>query len=84
MDEQTEVNEIFLVALGNGLKMLMKRALKLKDVLVMKMIRNLSQHNGSTKSLFLVSAWSFKMSLPTTWYVCDPLTLLYPLAGPRR
>ncbi|XP_029286313.1 kinesin-associated protein 3a [Cottoperca gobio] len=38
---------------GNGLKMLMKRAVKLKDVLVMKMIRNLSQHNGTTKSLFL-------------------------------
>ncbi|XP_034386533.1 kinesin-associated protein 3a isoform X1 [Cyclopterus lumpus] len=38
---------------GNGLKMLMKRAVKLKDVLVTKMIRNLSQHNGSTKSLFL-------------------------------
>ncbi|XP_049445065.1 kinesin-associated protein 3a [Epinephelus fuscoguttatus] len=38
---------------GNGLKMLMKRALKLKDVLVMKMIRNLSQHSGPTKGLFL-------------------------------
>ncbi|XP_068998099.1 kinesin-associated protein 3-like [Embiotoca jacksoni] len=38
---------------GNGLKMLMKRAMKLKDVLVMKMIRNLSQHNGASKSLFL-------------------------------
>ncbi|KAM9408382.1 kinesin-associated protein 3a [Pholidichthys leucotaenia] len=38
---------------GNGLKMLMKRALNMKDVLVMKMIRNLSQHNGPTKSLFL-------------------------------
>ncbi|XP_070816255.1 kinesin-associated protein 3a [Chaetodon trifascialis] len=38
---------------GNGLKMLMKRAVKLKDVLVMKMIRNLSQHSGPTKSLFL-------------------------------
>ncbi|KAM9762921.1 kinesin-associated protein 3a [Menidia menidia] len=38
---------------GNGLKMLMKRALKRKDVLVMKMIRNLSQHNGPTKNLFL-------------------------------
>uniref|UniRef100_A0A3Q4BNN2 Uncharacterized protein n=1 Tax=Mola mola TaxID=94237 RepID=A0A3Q4BNN2_MOLML len=38
---------------GNGLKMLMKRAMKLKDVLVMKMIRNLSQHGGPTKSLFL-------------------------------
>ncbi|XP_055363761.1 kinesin-associated protein 3a isoform X2 [Betta splendens] len=38
---------------GAGLKMLMKRAIKLKDVLVMKIIRNLSQHNGPTKSLFL-------------------------------
>ncbi|XP_077450881.1 kinesin-associated protein 3a isoform X2 [Stigmatopora argus] len=38
---------------GIGLKMLMKRSVKLKDVLVMKMIRNISQHNGTTKSLFL-------------------------------
>uniref|UniRef100_UPI003AAD4528 kinesin-associated protein 3a isoform X2 n=1 Tax=Centroberyx gerrardi TaxID=166262 RepID=UPI003AAD4528 len=38
---------------GNGLKMLMKRALQLKDVLMMKMIRNLSQHDGSTKNLFI-------------------------------
>ncbi|KAM4574635.1 kinesin-associated protein 3a isoform 1-T1 [Fundulus diaphanus] len=38
---------------GNGLKMLMKRAFKLKDILVMKMIRNLSQHGGATKILFL-------------------------------
>uniref|UniRef100_A0A8C4E8T9 Kinesin-associated protein 3a n=1 Tax=Dicentrarchus labrax TaxID=13489 RepID=A0A8C4E8T9_DICLA len=42
-----------VICQGNGLKMLMKRAVKLKDVLVMKMIRNLSQHNGPTKSLFL-------------------------------
>ncbi|XP_028260077.1 kinesin-associated protein 3-like [Parambassis ranga] len=42
-----------VICAGNGLKMLMKRALKLKDVLVMKMIRNLSQHSGPTKSLFL-------------------------------
>lgn len=41
---------------GNGLRMLMKRAVKLKDVLVMKMIRNLSQHGEPTKSLFLVSS----------------------------
>uniref|UniRef100_A0A667ZBR9 Kinesin-associated protein 3a n=1 Tax=Myripristis murdjan TaxID=586833 RepID=A0A667ZBR9_9TELE len=38
---------------GNGLKMLMKRALHLKDVLMMKMIRNLSQHDGHTKNLFI-------------------------------
>uniref|UniRef100_A0A668SIC7 Uncharacterized protein n=1 Tax=Oreochromis aureus TaxID=47969 RepID=A0A668SIC7_OREAU len=44
----------------NGLKMLMKQALKLKDALVMKMIRNLSQHDGATKHLFLVH--TFKMN----------------------
>ncbi|KAL4660150.1 kinesin-associated protein 3-like [Arapaima gigas] len=38
---------------GNGLKMLMKRALKLKDPLLMKMIRNISQHDGPTKHLFI-------------------------------
>ncbi|CAL8346979.1 unnamed protein product [Merluccius merluccius] len=38
---------------GHGLKMLMKRALKMKDCLLMKMIRNLSQHDGPTKSLFI-------------------------------
>ncbi|XP_063748381.1 kinesin-associated protein 3a [Eleginops maclovinus] len=46
-------NNARIICDGNGLKRLMKRALKLKDVLVMKMIRNLSQHNGPTKSLFL-------------------------------
>lgn len=40
---------------GNGLKMLMKRALKFKDPLLMKMIRNISQHDGPSKSLFIVS-----------------------------
>lgn len=39
---------------GNGLKVLMKRAVKLEDVLVMKTIRNISQHSGPTKTLFLV------------------------------
>ncbi|KAJ7986251.1 hypothetical protein DPEC_G00338010 [Dallia pectoralis] len=38
---------------GNGLKMLMKRSLKQKDLVVMKMIRNLSQHDGPTKNLFI-------------------------------
>ncbi|XP_062872620.1 kinesin-associated protein 3b [Trichomycterus rosablanca] len=37
----------------NGLKMLMKRALKFKDPLMMKMIRNISQHDGPLKQLFL-------------------------------
>lgn len=41
--------------LGNCLKMLMKRVLKFKDPLLMKMIRNISQHDGPLKQLFLVS-----------------------------
>ncbi|KAJ8384515.1 hypothetical protein AAFF_G00204300 [Aldrovandia affinis] len=42
-----------LICEGNGLKMLMKRALKLKDALLMKMIRNISQHDGPPKHLFI-------------------------------
>nr|XP_046176946.1 kinesin-associated protein 3-like isoform X2 [Oncorhynchus gorbuscha] len=42
-----------LICEGNGLKMLMKRALKLKDPLLMKMIRNISQHDGPTKHIFI-------------------------------
>ncbi|KAG8436493.1 hypothetical protein GDO86_007550 [Hymenochirus boettgeri] len=42
-----------LICEGNGLKMLMKKSLKFKDPLLMKMIRNISQHDGPTKNLFL-------------------------------
>ncbi|XP_048107825.1 kinesin-associated protein 3a [Alosa alosa] len=42
-----------IICEGNGLKMLMKRALKLKDTLLMKMVRNISQHDGPTKNLFI-------------------------------
>uniref|UniRef100_A0A673BZP9 Kinesin associated protein 3 n=1 Tax=Sphaeramia orbicularis TaxID=375764 RepID=A0A673BZP9_9TELE len=42
-----------LMCEGNGLKMLMKRALKMKDCLLMKMIRNISQHDGPTKPIFI-------------------------------
>ncbi|KAK3581891.1 hypothetical protein CHS0354_024204 [Potamilus streckersoni] len=42
-----------LICEGNGLKMLMKRAFKFKDPLFMKMIRNISQHDGATKNLFI-------------------------------
>ncbi|MGH0172184.1 UNVERIFIED_CONTAM: hypothetical protein FKN15_062731 [Acipenser sinensis] len=42
-----------LISEGNGLKMLMKRALKFKDPLLMKMIRNISQHDGPTKNIFI-------------------------------
>ncbi|XP_068460778.1 kinesin-associated protein 3-like isoform X1 [Clinocottus analis] len=42
-----------LMCEGNGLKMLMKRALKMRDGLLMKMIRNISQHDGPTKPVFI-------------------------------
>ncbi|KAI7809138.1 kinesin-associated protein 3 [Triplophysa rosa] len=42
-----------IICEGNGLKMLMKRALRLKDPLLMKMIRNISQHDGHLKQLFI-------------------------------
>ena len=43
-----------IICEGTGLKMLMKRAFKFHDSLLMKMIRNLSQHDGPTKNLFIV------------------------------
>ncbi|XP_046404614.1 kinesin-associated protein 3-like [Ischnura elegans] len=36
-----------------GLKDLMKRAFRLQDALVMKIVRNISQHDGQTKVLFV-------------------------------
>ncbi|KAK3087402.1 hypothetical protein FSP39_005444 [Pinctada imbricata] len=42
-----------IICEGTGLKMLMKRAFKFKDGLLMKMIRNLSQHDGPSKNLFI-------------------------------
>jgi len=44
-----------IICEGNGLKMLMKRAFKFKDNLLVKMIRNISQHDGPNKNLFVVS-----------------------------
>ena len=40
---------------GGGLKLIMKRALKHRDPLLMKMIRNIAQHDGPTRSMFTVS-----------------------------
>lgn len=47
--------------------MLMKRALKFKDPLLMKMIRNISQHDGPTKNLFIVSIVSLFLSIKIAW-----------------
>ena len=42
-----------LICEGNGLRLLMRRAFKCKDPLLMKMIRNISQHDGPTKRDFM-------------------------------
>ena len=44
-----------IICEGSGLKMIMKRAFKFHDAFVMKMIRNISQHEGESKNLFIVS-----------------------------
>jgi len=41
-----------LISEGKGLRLLFKRAFKFKDSLVMKMLRNISQHEGPTKIQF--------------------------------
>ena len=46
-----------LICEGNGLRLLMRRALKFKDPLLLKMIRNISQHDGPSKTQFIVSIW---------------------------
>uniref|UniRef100_A0A0L8IB51 Kinesin-associated protein 3 n=1 Tax=Octopus bimaculoides TaxID=37653 RepID=A0A0L8IB51_OCTBM len=42
-----------IISEGNGLKMLFKRAFRFKDPILMKMLRNISQHEGFTKNLFI-------------------------------
>ena len=44
-----------LVCEGPGLRLLMRRAFKFHDPLLLKMIRNISQHEGPTKAQFVVS-----------------------------
>lgn len=44
-----------LVCEGPGLRLLMRRAFKFNDPLLLKMIRNISQHEGPTKAQFVVS-----------------------------
>ena len=43
-----------LICEGAGLKLLMRKAFKHKDAMLMKMIRNISMHDGPTKNLFIV------------------------------
>ena len=39
---------------NGGQRLLMRRALKTKDSLLLKMLRVVSQHEGATKSMFVV------------------------------
>lgn len=58
-DEQN----VKLMVKGPGLKLLMKRALQTQDALLMKMIKNISQHKDKEiKKLFLVRAHGLKFS----------------------
>ena len=42
-----------LICEGEGLRLLMQRAFSFQDPLIIKMIRNISQHDGVTKTLFI-------------------------------
>ena len=42
-----------LICEGHGLRVLMQRAFHYQDALIMKMVRNISQHDGMTKTLFV-------------------------------
>ncbi|KAJ3331374.1 hypothetical protein HDU76_003351, partial [Blyttiomyces sp. JEL0837] len=42
-----------LICEDNGLKFLMRRALKTRDTLILKMIKNVAEHEGDIKMLFL-------------------------------
>ena len=43
-----------LICEGAGLKLLMRKAFKNRDPMLLKMIRNVSMHDGPTKDLFIV------------------------------
>ncbi|UYV83315.1 KIFAP3 [Cordylochernes scorpioides] len=49
----TNIKNAQVMCKDNGLKMLMRRAFRFKDPLLMKMIRNISKHDGPIKELFV-------------------------------
>jgi len=51
-----------LICDGPGLKLLMRKAFKHRDAMLMKMIRNVSMHDGPTKPLFIVRLPGFVAS----------------------
>lgn len=46
-----------LMCENDGLRKLVERAFQFQDCLLLKMIRNISQHDGPTKILFVVSVF---------------------------
>ena len=52
-----DVDIAAVISDGKGLRMLMKRAYKSRDFMIMKMLRNISQHEGEIKMRFLVSSF---------------------------
>ena len=56
----------------DGVKFLLRKALKTEDILIMKMVRQLARLNGSYKLLFLVFLFFLKSSLFEKDYI-DPL-----------
>lgn len=46
-----------LMCENDGLRKLVERAFQFQDCLLLKMIRNISQHDGPTKMLFVVSVF---------------------------
>ena len=61
-----------LICEGTGLKLLMRRAFKNKDAMLMKMIRNISMHDGPTKALFIVRITSLH-NQATVLLACEKL-----------
>lgn len=51
-----------LICEQDGLKLLLRRAVKNRDPLLMKMIRNIAQHEGPTRELFKVNQFLEWMS----------------------
>ena len=51
-----------LICESQGLKLLMRRAFKQRDPLMMKMIRNISIHDGPTKPLFIVRSMTLSIA----------------------
>merc|ERR1711994_820709 len=69
-----------LICEGHGLRMLMQRAFHYQDALIMKMIRNISQHDGVTKNLFIEFIGIYIYIHTVSIYLC----ITYHFANMKR